>query len=62
MSYEWIKNRIHEDDFANPEDYFRVKQAIDKGNYEAVLSKVDIDGNVSHFRLDMDANIIGTWP
>ncbi|MGT2732988.1 T7SS effector LXG polymorphic toxin [Streptococcus ruminantium] len=62
MSYEWIKNRIHEDDFANLEDYFRVKQAIDKGNYEAVLSKVNIDGNVSHFRLDMDANIIGTWP
>ncbi|MFU2164906.1 T7SS effector LXG polymorphic toxin [Streptococcus pluranimalium] len=62
MSYEWIKNRIHEDDFANPEDYFKVKQAIDKGNYEAVLSKVDIDGNVSHVRLDMDSNIIGTWP
>ncbi|WP_153048480.1 hypothetical protein [Streptococcus suis] len=31
-------------------------------NYEAVLSKVDIDGNVSHFRLDMYSNIIGTWP
>lgn len=62
MSQKWIENRIFETDFENPEDYQTVRKAIRNEDYDSVLSKIDADGNVKHFRLDDDANIIGEWP
>lgn len=62
MNHKWIENRISQDDFENPKDYYEVQRAIDKGDYDSVLSRIDADGNVKHFRLDDDANIIGEWP
>ncbi|MFH0373675.1 hypothetical protein [Streptococcus sp. A22] len=62
MSYEWIKNRIKLKDFTDPEEYFTVLEAFESQNYDSVLSRVDVDGTVKHFRLDSGANIIGEWP
>ncbi|HFR3702905.1 TPA: hypothetical protein ACHVE0_001916, partial [Streptococcus suis] len=62
MSYEWIKNRIKLKDFTDPEEYFTVLEAFESQNYDSVLSRVDVDGTVKHFRLDSGANIIGDWP
>ncbi|MFU2164911.1 hypothetical protein ACMZ6Z_09095 [Streptococcus pluranimalium] len=62
MNHKWIENRIHKDDFDNLRDFHTVREAVRNGDYEAVLSRVDIDGTVKHFRLDIEANIIGEWP
>lgn len=62
MNHKWIENRIHKDDFANLRDFHTVREAVRNGDYEAVLSRVDVDGTVKHFRLDIEANIIGEWP
>ncbi|WP_165437497.1 T7SS effector LXG polymorphic toxin [Streptococcus ruminantium] len=62
MNHKWIQKRIFETDFDSIEDYLTVRRAVKNKAYDSVLSIVDIDGNVKHFRLDMDANIIGTWP
>lgn len=39
-----------------------ITQAIQKGDYEKVLSKIDDKGLVSNFRLDSNGRIIGNWP
>ncbi|WP_231142749.1 hypothetical protein [Streptococcus equi] len=62
MNRDWIENRIIETNFENLEDYLKVRNAMRQGDYDSVLSKVDAKGNVHHYRLDEDANIISDWP
>lgn len=39
-----------------------ITRALEKGQVERVLSKVDHDGNVKTFRLDENGTNIGEWP
>ncbi|WP_436667756.1 hypothetical protein [Bacillus cereus] len=39
-----------------------IKDALENGAVERVLSKVDSSGNVKTFRIDTKGDIIGEWP
>lgn len=61
MSDDWIKgsNRLEK---AIGDDAREVKKALDRGEVERVLSKVDETGNVTTFAIDETGKVIGTWP
>jgi len=40
----------------------KIKKALDDGEVERVLSKVDSSGNVKTYRLDAKGDIVGEWP
>lgn len=40
----------------------KIADALEDNQVERVLSKVDSNGNVTTFRLDVNGNIIGEWP
>ncbi|MFP7493410.1 hypothetical protein SFC66_06430 [Terribacillus saccharophilus] len=68
MSDSWIlgtntkRNRIlkavNNDEFLADE----ITMALQNYEVEKVLSKVNSDGSITTFRLDMDGNIVGEWP
>ena len=39
-----------------------IKDALENGAVERVLSKVDSSGNMKTFRIDAKGDIIGEWP
>ncbi|KOP69393.1 hypothetical protein AMS59_23425 [Lysinibacillus sp. FJAT-14745] len=40
----------------------KIETALEEGEVERVLSKVDSSGNVKTYRLDAKGDIIGEWP
>ena len=40
----------------------KIEDALDEGEVERVLSKVESSGNVKTFRLNAKGEIIGEWP
>lgn len=40
----------------------KITTALEDGEVERVLSKVDSSGNVKTYKLDAKGNIIGDWP
>ncbi|CDG36507.1 hypothetical protein CTHBC1_1895 [Acetivibrio thermocellus BC1] len=39
-----------------------ILEALANNQVERILSKVDINGEVTTYRLDSEGNIIGLWP
>ncbi len=64
MSDDWIKgNKRILKAVDGDEDLARkISKALDKGQVERVLSKIDSNGNVSTYRLDSSGKVIGIWP
>ena len=68
MSDSWLtgektgKSRIEKAVGGNQELADKITDALEVGQVERVLTKVDKDGNVKTFRLDKDGKVIGDWP
>ncbi|WP_353846320.1 MULTISPECIES: hypothetical protein [unclassified Clostridium] len=64
MSDDWIKgnNRILKAVDGDEDLARKISKALDKGQVERVLSKIDSNGNVSTYRLDSSGKVIGIWP
>ena len=68
MSDSWTLGKVSKidrisDAVDGDEDLTRnIKQALKDNKVARVLSKVDIEGNVVTYLLDMDGNEIGLWP
>lgn len=40
----------------------RIRKALENGQVEKVLTKINASGETTTYRLDVDGKIIGTWP
>lgn len=68
MSDEWLKGEatgnkriLHAVD-GDKELAKKITNALNNGQVERVLTKIDADGNVLTYRLDSTGKIIGIWP
>lgn len=59
MSSEWIDNRLDQAVGKEMADKIRMDSISNPDSVKSVLAKVDVDGNISYFELDANANIIG---
>ena len=59
MSSEWIDNRLDQAVGKEMADKIRMDSITNPDSVKSVLAKVDVDGNISYFELDANANIIG---
>lgn len=55
-------NRILDAVGGNKQLAKEIEDALNVGAVEKVLSRVDKNGIVTTYRLDVDGKIIGTWP
>ena len=68
MSDDWIKgtktgnDRILDAVGGDKKLAREIQKALDNGEVERVLSKIDSSGNVTTYRLDKNGKIIGPWP
>ena len=68
MSDDWItgsktgKNRILKAVDNDKELAETIEEALENGQVERVLSKVDKTGKVTTYKLDSNGKIIGEWP
>jgi hypothetical protein len=68
MSDDWItgtktgNDRILKAVNGDEELAAEIQEALENGQVERVLSKVDENGKVTTYRLDSNGKIIGTWP
>lgn len=68
MSDEWLRgditgnNRILDAVDGDDELAEEIIDALENGQVERVLTKVDAEGNVRTYRLDSTGKNIGTWP
>ena len=68
MSNDWLtgsetgKSRILKAVDGDSQLATKIVDALDDGEVERVLSKVDGSGNVKTFRIDADGNVVGEWP
>ncbi|WP_289064378.1 hypothetical protein [uncultured Zobellia sp.] len=64
MSDDWIKSDNYKrlQDQVGPKKAKEISRAMQNGEVEKVLSRVDKAGNVSTKQLDSAGNIIGNWP
>jgi hypothetical protein len=64
MSDDWLKgrDRILKAVDGDKELAYTIKEALENGKVERVLSKVDSNGNVVTYRLNSKGEIIGIWP
>ncbi|WP_160690535.1 hypothetical protein [Clostridium sp. C2-6-12] len=64
MSDDWIKgsDRIRKAVNGDKDLADDILEALDNGQVERVLSKIDSNGNVVTYKLDSDGKIIGIWP
>lgn len=59
MSSKWIDNRLDAAVGKEKADMIRINSIINPDSVQSVLAKVDLNGNVSYFKLDAAANILG---
>ncbi len=59
MSTQWIDNRLDSAVGKEMADKIRMDSILNPDSVESVLAKVDLNGNISYFKLDSDANIVG---
>ncbi|OFD36326.1 hypothetical protein BWGOE2_54670 [Bacillus mycoides] len=68
MSDNWLtgsetgKSRILKAVNGDEELAEKITNALEDGEVERVLSKIDSSGNVKTYRIDADGNNIGEWP
>jgi|GEM_PF-1139050 len=68
MSNDWLEgtisgnNRILKAVDGDEQLANKIIKALSKGEVERVLSKIDSSGRVTTYRIDVNGNIIGTWP
>ena len=64
MSDDWLKgsDRILKAVDGDEELARKISKALDRGEVERVLTKIDKEGNVTTYRLDGEGKVIGTWP
>ncbi|OFD58316.1 hypothetical protein BWGOE4_22010 [Bacillus mycoides] len=68
MSDDWLrgtktrKSRILKAVNGDEELADKITNALEDGEVERVLSKIDSSGNVKTYRIDADGNNIGEWP
>lgn len=59
MSDEWVRNRL---DQVDPDTADDIMRAMDAGEVDKVLSKVDEFGNVKTYKVDAKGEVTGPWP
>lgn len=68
MSNDWLngakskKSRILKAVDGDKKLAVKITKALQDGEVERVLSKVDSSGNVKTYRIDVKGDIIGEWP
>ncbi|MEK4522456.1 hypothetical protein MKX96_12610 [Psychrobacillus sp. FSL W7-1493] len=68
MSNDWLlgmgsgKSRIIKAVNGNEKLATEISDALENGQIERVLSKVNSKGETLTFRLDTEGEIVGTWP
>jgi hypothetical protein len=62
MSDKWAKNRVDKQLPDDPVKAEEIKRAIDNGEVEKVVSKIDEAGNVTTYKVDSKGNIGDPWP
>ncbi len=62
MSDKWVRNRVDKQLPNDPVKADEIKKAIEKGEVEKVISKVDDAGNVTTYKVDAKGNIGDPWP
>jgi len=59
MGDAWIDKRLDASVGKDTADAIRMEKILNPDNVESVLAKVDLDGNISYFKLDANAKIVG---
>ena len=59
MSSSWIDNRLDASVGKEMADKIRLDSILNPDSVQSVLARVDLNGDISYFRLDTDANILG---
>lgn len=59
MSSNWIDKRLDAAVGKDAADKIRLNSILNPDSVESVLAKVDLNGNISYFKLDDAANIVG---
>lgn len=62
MSDDWITGADRLADQVGPEKAREIIDALEAGEVDRVLSKIDANGNVVTQRLGENGNILGDWP
>ena len=62
MSDDWITGADRLADQVGPEKAREIIEALDAGDVDRVLSKIDDAGNVVTKQLDSAGKVIGNWP
>lgn len=60
MSNDWVRNRLKDQVGKKKAD--EIMQAMDEGEVDKVLSKIDETGNVTTQRIDASGKVTGPWP
>ncbi|WP_238596013.1 hypothetical protein [Capnocytophaga canimorsus] len=61
MSDTWINGNDRLEKIVDKEKALEIKEALDSGQVDRVLSKIDTNGNVTTYKLDKLGNVIGNW-
>ena len=59
MSTKWIQERLDSKVGVEVADNIRIEQAMNPDNVQSVLARVDLEGNITYFKLDGNAHVIG---
>lgn len=62
MSDDWVKERRRLEEQVGRQKAEEIMEALDKGEVDKVLSKVDANGKVSTYRVKPDGSIGSPWP
>ncbi|CEN45587.1 conserved hypothetical protein [Capnocytophaga canimorsus] len=61
MSDDWIKGNNRLDKIVGEDIARDIEKALDRGQVDRVLSKIDTNGNVTTYKLDNLGNVIDNW-
>jgi len=62
MSDDWINGSDRLENQVGPDKAQEIREALENGEVDRVLSKVDESGKVTTYKLNSNGEVIGTWP